>query len=73
MKVTFCNLTERSLILQFLTMKSGLFSNLNKPILLLILFSVEIQEIFDVFFWALLKTVEIRGSGNLLLLKLGDF
>ena len=28
---------------------------------------------FDVFFWALLKMVEIRGSGNLLLLKLADF
>ena len=41
-----------------------------KHILLVILFSVEIQEIFDIFFWALLKMVGIRGFGNLLPLKL---
>ena len=43
-----------------------------KPILLVILFSVDFREIFDVFFWALLKTVEIGGFGNLLLLQLAD-
>ena len=44
-----------------------------KPILLVILLSVDFREIFDVFFWALLKTVEIRGFGNLLLLSWQTF
>ena len=36
-------------------------------------FPVDFREIFEVFFWAHLKTVEIRGFRNLLLLKLADF
>lgn len=40
---------------------------------MVILFSVDFRSIFDVFFWALVKTVDFRGLGNLLLLKLVDF
>ena len=40
---------------------------------LVFLFSVDFREIFDVLFWALLKTVDIRGVEGLLLLELALF
>ena len=44
-----------------------------KPILLVTLFSVDLGEIIDVFFWALLETVDFRCLGNPLFIKLVDF